>query len=83
MLCFSKQDIMFAYIKIMLSEKWKLPGVRIDNSEIRRFFILVLEWKVNFRNLDFDYAGEAKPSLQQSWTNKIGLAPGHHFIGLS
>ena len=43
MLCFSKQDIMFAYIKIMLSEKWKLPGVRTDISEIRRFFILQLE----------------------------------------
>ena len=66
----------------MLCENWKLPGVRIDNSEKRRFFILQLEKGV-FLNLDLDYSGEAKPSLQQSWTNKIGLAPGHHFIGLS
>ena len=43
MLSFGRQDIMFAYIKIMLSEKWKLPGVRTDISEIRRFFILQLE----------------------------------------
>ena len=43
MLSFSGQDIMFAYIKIMLCEKWKLPGVRTDISEIRRFFILQLE----------------------------------------
>ena len=43
MLSFSRQDVMFAYIKIMLCENWKLPGVRTDNSEIRRFFILQLE----------------------------------------
>ena len=43
MLSFGRQDIMFAYIKIMLCEKWKLPGVRTDISEIRRFFILQLE----------------------------------------